>query len=73
MASLAGARARCAAAALTPSAPLRPRFPVCLYLPRSFPADAPLCFLRPVPGMFVAAGHPHADASGRIYHPYLAA
>ncbi|KAI9709825.1 MAG: hypothetical protein M1812_007617 [Candelaria pacifica] len=46
-------------------------FPIALWVPHSYPRDAPMVYVMPTPGMVVRAGQ-HVSGEGRVYHPYLA-
>lgn len=46
-------------------------FPVSIWIPKPFPAEAPIAFVVPTQEMVVRSGQ-HVSSEGRIYHPYLA-
>jgi len=46
------------------------RFPIALWVPHSYPLEAPLVYVTPTEGMMVRPGQ-HVDPQGKIYHPYL--
>eukprot|EP00929_Paragymnodinium_shiwhaense_P096573 TRINITY_DN5819_c0_g1_i1.p1 TRINITY_DN5819_c0_g1~~TRINITY_DN5819_c0_g1_i1.p1 ORF type:complete len:388 (+),score=83.88 TRINITY_DN5819_c0_g1_i1:120-1283(+) len=45
--------------------------PVTVYFDPPYPAQAPRCFVTPTKDMSIMANHPHVDASGMVYLPYL--
>eukprot|EP01083_Nonionella_stella_P039678 107907_1 len=45
--------------------------PVEFWLPLNFPADCPICYVKPTPGMAINEKHMYVDSEGCIYHPYL--
>ncbi|GAO47473.1 UEV-domain-containing protein [Saitoella complicata NRRL Y-17804] len=45
--------------------------PVAVWLPQSYPREAPLVFVEPTAGMMVRRGN-YVDGEGRVYHPCLA-
>jgi ESCRT-I complex subunit TSG101 len=47
------------------------RFPIALWIPHSYPHDAPIVYVTPTDGMMIRPGQ-HVGGDGRIYHPYLA-
>ncbi|KAK3114475.1 suppressor protein stp22 of temperature-sensitive alpha-factor receptor and arginine permease [Teratosphaeriaceae sp. CCFEE 6253] len=46
------------------------RFPLKLWMPQSYPQDAPIAYVMPGRDMLVRPGQ-HVGVDGRIYHPYL--
>jgi ESCRT-I complex subunit TSG101 len=46
-------------------------FPVELWIPRSYPSEAPIALVIPTQEMVIRPGQ-HVSGEGRIYHPYLA-
>ncbi|ORY56384.1 UEV domain-containing protein [Pseudomassariella vexata] len=46
------------------------RFPISLWVPHSYPREAPIAYVTPTENMVVRPGQ-HIDPQGRIYHPYL--
>ncbi|KAI0142162.1 UEV domain-containing protein [Pestalotiopsis sp. NC0098] len=47
------------------------RFPISIWVPHSYPREAPLGYVTPTESMMIRPGQ-HVDPQGRIYHPYLA-
>lgn len=45
--------------------------PVTIYFDPPYPNQPPRCFVTPSTGMALKTGHPHIDANGMIYIPYL--
>ncbi|TPX64834.1 hypothetical protein SpCBS45565_g05586 [Spizellomyces sp. 'palustris'] len=45
--------------------------PIAAWVPYTYPAQPPICFVTPTSSMLVRASK-HVDLSGKIYHPYLA-
>ncbi|KAK3645620.1 Suppressor protein stp22 of temperature-sensitive alpha-factor receptor and arginine permease [Elasticomyces elasticus] len=46
------------------------RFPVKLWIPQSYPQEAPIVYVTPGRDMLVRPGQ-HVGVDGRVYHPYL--
>lgn len=47
------------------------RFPVSIWVPHTYPREAPLVYVTPTETMMVRPGQ-HVDPQGQVYHPYLA-
>jgi ESCRT-I complex subunit TSG101 len=46
------------------------RFPISIWVPHTYPREAPLTYVKPTESMMIRPGQ-HVDPQGRIYHPYL--
>ena len=46
------------------------RYPIKLWVPQSYPQEAPIVFVAPGKEMLVRPGQ-HVGVDGRVYHPYL--
>ncbi|KAK3700733.1 Suppressor protein stp22 of temperature-sensitive alpha-factor receptor and arginine permease [Vermiconidia calcicola] len=46
------------------------RFPIQLWVPHSYPQEAPFAYVNPGRDMIIRPGQ-HVSVDGRIYHPYL--
>lgn len=46
-------------------------FPITVWMPHTYPRDAPMVYVTPTQGMTVRPGQ-HVSGEGRVYHPYLA-
>lgn len=47
------------------------RFPISLWVPHSYPYDAPIAYVTPTNDMLIRPGQ-YVGGDGKIYHPYLA-
>lgn len=47
------------------------RFPVEIWIPHTYPYEAPIAYITPTSEMLVRPGR-HVSGEGRVYHPYLA-
>jgi hypothetical protein len=47
------------------------RFPISVWIPQSYPREAPMVFVIPTQDMVVRPGQ-HVSGEGRVYHHYLA-
>ena len=47
------------------------RFPISLWVPHSYPYDAPIAYVAPTDDMVIRPGQ-YVGGDGKIYHPYLA-
>ena len=47
------------------------RFPISLWVPQSYPREAPIVYVTPSQDMLIRPGQ-HVYNNGRIFHPYLA-
>jgi ESCRT-I complex subunit TSG101 len=47
------------------------RFPVELWIPHTYPYEAPIAYVTPTSDMLVRPDR-HVSGEGRVYHPYLA-
>ncbi|KAI9848649.1 MAG: hypothetical protein M1838_000452 [Thelocarpon superellum] len=47
------------------------QFPIALWLPYTYPREAPMVYVTPTRSMVVRPGQ-HVGGDGRVYHPYLA-
>ncbi|KAI9792697.1 MAG: hypothetical protein M1816_001796 [Peltula sp. TS41687] len=46
-------------------------FPITLWMPYTYPREAPFVYVTPTTGMMIRPGQ-HVAGEGRVYHPYLA-
>ncbi|SZF02708.1 unnamed protein product [Blumeria hordei] len=46
------------------------RFPIELWIPHSYPKDAPIVYVTSAENLMIRPGQ-HVDLQGKIYHPYL--
>lgn len=46
------------------------RIPVEFWIPKQYPASAPIAYVRPTEQMIIYPGN-HVDINGKCYHPYL--
>lgn len=47
------------------------QFPISIWVPYTYPREAPLVYVTPTPGMMIRPGQ-HVSGEGRVYHPYIA-
>ncbi|RKF82314.1 putative escrt-i component [Golovinomyces cichoracearum] len=46
------------------------RFPITIWVPHSYPSEAPMVYVIATDGMVIRPGQ-HVDLQGKVYHPYL--
>jgi len=45
--------------------------PIRIWIPIQYPYRPPMVYVTPAPGMAITPGHPHVDANGVVYLPYI--
>jgi len=50
---------------------VRYNIPIRIWIPTQYPYRPPMAYVTPTPGMSVTPNHPHVNASGVVFLPYL--